>query len=101
MLKGLLKSKFRVNTTAATQPELLFIKSTYPDWINYSGDMILGKAVISGQTINITSNRDLATLQERLQIDNVNDLINELSNKYSLRLNPILEKYNYLDYLFT
>lgn len=101
MLKGLLKSKFRVNTTAATQPELLFIKSTYPDWINYSGDMILGKAVINGQIINITSNRDLATLQERLQIDNVNDLINELSNKYSLRLNPILEKYNYLDYLFT
>lgn len=101
MLKGLLKSKFRVNVTATTQPELLYIKSTYTDWINYSGDMILGKAVIDGEAINITSNRDLATLQERLQIDNVNDLINELSNKYSLRLNPILEKYNYLDYLFT
>lgn len=101
MLKGLLKSKFRVNTTATTQPELLFIKSTYPDWINYSGDMILGKAVINGQNINITSNRDLAALQERLGVNNVNDLINLLSDKYSLRLNPILEKYNYLDYLFT
>lgn len=101
MLKGLLKSKFRVNTTAATQPELLFIKSTYPDWINYSGDMILGKAVINGREVKITSNRDLAAIQEELQIDNVNDCINELNDKYSLRLNPILEKYNYLDYLFT
>lgn len=101
MLKGLLKSKFRVNTTATTQPELLFIKSTYQDWINYSGDMILGKAVINGREVKITSNRDLAAIQEELQIDNVNDCINELSNKYSLRLNPILEKYNYLDYLFT
>lgn len=101
MLKGLLKSKFRVNTTAATQPELTFIKSTYPQWINYSGDMILGKAIINGQEINITSNRDLATLQERLQLNNVNDVVNELVNKYSLSLNPILEQYNYLDYLFT
>lgn len=101
MLKGLLKSKFRVNVTATTQPELIFLNSTYPDWINYSGDMILGKAVINGQNINITSNRDLAALQERLGVNNVNDLINLLSDKYSLRLNPILEKYNYLDYLFT
>lgn len=101
MLKGLLKSKFRVNTTATTQPELLFIKSTYQDWINYSGDVILGKAVINGREVKITSNRDLAAIQEELQINNVNDCINELNNKYSLRLNPILEKYNYLDYLFT
>lgn len=101
MLKGLLKSKFRVNTTAATQAELQYIRSTYTDWINTSGDMILGKAIIEGQEINIISNRDLAALQERLKINNVNDVINELSNKYSLRLNPILEKYNYLDYLFT
>ncbi len=101
MLKGLLKSKFRVNTTAATQPELVYLASQYTDWINFSGDMILGKAIINGEEVKITSNRDLAILQERLQINNVNDIINELSNKYSLRLNPILEQYNYLDYLFT
>lgn len=101
MLKGLLKSKFRVNTTATTQAELLYIRNTYQDWINTSGDMILGKAVINGQNVNITSNRDLAVLQERLKINNVNDLINLLSSQYSLRLNPILEQYNYLDYLFT
>lgn len=101
MLKGLLKSKFRVNITAATQPELMYIDSAYPNWINYSGDMILAKAVINGQEINVTSNRDLASLQERLHTSNVNDTINELSNKYSLTLNPILEQYNYLDYLFT
>lgn len=62
MLKGLLKSKFRVNTTATTQAELLYIRNTYQDWINTSGDMILGKAVINGQNVNITSNRDLAVL---------------------------------------
>ena len=101
MLKGLLKSKFRVNTTAATQPELTYLASQYTDWINYSGDMILGKAVINGREVRITSNRDLAAIQEELQINNVNDCINELNNKYSLRLNPILEQYNYLDYLFT
>lgn len=101
MLKGLLKSKFRVNTTAATQPELVYLASQYTDWINFSGDMILGKAVINGREVKITSNRDLAAIQEELQINNVNDCINELNNKYSLRLNPILEQYNYLDYLFT
>lgn len=101
ILKGLLKSRFRVNTTATTQPELTYIRNQYPTWINDSGDMILGKAVIDGQNINITSNRDLARLQEQLKVENVNDLINLLSSEYSLQLNPILEQYNYLDYLFT
>lgn len=104
MLKGLLKSKFRVNTTAATTPELLEIRKQ-SSWINTSGDMILGKAVTNGQTIAITSNRDLVALQERLKDqlkDNtINELINLLSTQYSLQLNPILEQYNYLDYLFT
>lgn len=101
MLKGLLKSKFRVNTTSTKQVELQHIRDNYSDWINYSGDMILAKAMVDGQVIKITSNRDIALLQEKFQINNTNELINKLSAEYSLQLNPILEQYNYLDYLFT
>lgn len=100
-LKGLLKARFRVNTTAAIQPELVYIKSTYPSWINDSGDLILAKAIINNREVRITSNRDIATLQEQLAAENANEVINQLSSKYSLQLNPILEQYNYLDYLFT
>lgn len=65
-----------MNTTAAIQPELVYIKSTYPSWINDSGDLILAKAIINNREVRITSNRDIATLQEQLAAENANEVIN-------------------------
>lgn len=101
MLKSLLKSKFRINVSNTEQVESKYIRDNYSEWINNSGDLILGKAKINGENINITANRDLILLQEQLKVDSINDLIDILSIKYSLRLNPILEQYNYLQYFFT
>ena len=94
VLKGLLKSNFRINVTESSQPELKFIEDNYKGWINISGDVILAKANINGSLIDIVSNKDLLKLGIQ---GNINDVIDGVSS--TLQLNPILEQYNYLDYL--
>lgn len=96
VLKGLLKSGFKINVTESSQPELKFIEDNYKGWINTSGDVILAKANINGKLIDIVSNKDLLKLGIQ---GNINDVIDSVTD--TLQLNPILEQYNYLDYLIS
>ena len=95
VLKALLKNEFKINTSNINQPELKYIRDNYKGWINQSGDLILAKANINGQLVNITSARDLI----RLGVGNINDVVDSVSE--TLQLNPLIEQYNYLDYLIT
>ena len=90
VLKGLLKSNFRINVTESSQPELKFIEDNYKEWVNASGDVILAKINVNGNLVDIVSKKDLLKLGVQ---GNINDVID------TLQLNPILEQYNYLDYL--
>ena len=96
VLKGLLKSGFKINVTESSQPELKFIEGNYKGWINISGDVILAKANINGKLIDIVSNKDLLKLGIQ---GNINDVIDSVTD--TLQLNPVLEQYNYLDYLIS
>lgn len=96
VLKGLLKSGFKINVTESSQPELKFIEDNYKGWINTSGNVILAKANINGKLIDIVSNKDLLKLGIQ---GNINDVIDSVTD--TLQLNPILEQYNYLDYLIS
>lgn len=95
VLKTLIKSDFTVNTSNVNQPELKYLRDKFPTWINSSGNLILAKATIDGKLVNITSARDII----RISNNNVNDVIDSLTD--TLILNPVIEQYNYLDYLFT
>ena len=96
VLKSLLKSRFQINTTAKTQKELVYLREKYPTWINDSGDVILAKIEHNGNTINITSSRDLIALKSENNSDA--DFIDSLSK---IKLHPAVETWNYLSYLFT
>lgn len=96
VLKGLLKTDFKINVTKSSQPELKFIEDNYNGWINTSGDVILAKANVNGKLIDIASNKDLLKLGIQ---GNINDVIDNVAD--TLQLNPILEQYNYLDYLIS
>lgn len=96
VLKGLLKTNFKINVTKSSQPELKFIENNYKGWINTSGDVILAKVNINGKLIDIASNKDLLKLGIQ---GNINDIIDNVTD--TLQLNPILEQYNYLDYLIS
>lgn len=91
VIKSLLKSDFKINTTDSSQIEIKYIQEHYPEWINKSGNFILAKANINGTLVNISSKLDFI----KLGIKNINDIIDTLD----LKINPILENYNYLDYL--
>lgn len=96
VLKGLLKSEFEINIYGNDSEELEYIKNNYKNWINKSGKAILAKLNIDGNIINITSNTDFAKLGIT---DSINSFIDQHRN--NLQLNPILERYNYFDYLIS
>lgn len=91
VLKNLLKANFVINTTDHSQLELKYIRENYPSWIDQSGNVILAKI----NRENITSSKDLISQG----ISDINQFIDNSVN--SIILNPILEQFNYLDYLFT
>lgn len=95
VLKTLIKSDFNINTSNVNQPELKYLRDNFSTWINSSGNLILAKATINGRLVNITSARDIIRISE----NNVNDVIDSIAD--TLILNPVIEQYNYLDYLFT
>lgn len=96
VVKSLLKSNFKLNTTNnINQPELRYIRDKYPSWVNSSGDMVIAKLNIDGQLVNIASARDLIRITE----GNIYDVIDKFAD--NLVLNPIIDRYNYMDYLFT
>ena len=86
LLQSLLDDGFEINTNSE-QRELKHIKENYPDWIDKSGKLILAKTKVNGIPVNLTSKLDLIKQHVR-SLD-------------SIELNPILETYNYLDYLIT
>ena len=101
VIKSLIKSKTSINTTNTTQQELKEIRTKYPEWINNSGDLVIAKYELNGVTYNISSRRDLVMLQEQLKTNNIDEILNKLSTYNKLQLNPLIETYNHLDYLFT
>lgn len=96
ILKGLLKKDFKINIFNSKQPELQYIKNNYKDWVNKSGNVILAKIKVNGRLVEITSKRDLIKLGLQGQYNNYIDSIAS-----SIQLNPIIEQYNYLDYLIS
>lgn len=105
ILKGLLKSDFKINVTQADiksdngknkYPELRYIKDNYKDWINTSGDVVLARVIIDNKVVDITSNVDFLKLG---LYGSASDNVDRLSE--SIQLNPIFEQYNYLDYLIS
>lgn len=88
MIIDLLKSNFVLNVDNDNQKECVYIKRTYPDWINDSGNLVLAK--LNGT--NIVQIPDII----KLGFTDPKQLYGQ-----SLQINPILEKYNLLDYFFT
>lgn len=88
VLKSLLKSNFKVNTSKITA-ENTYLRQ-YKEWINKSGNVILAKIKINGRWKDIASSNDLYGY-------NINDII----DRSEIQLNPLIDKYNVLDYFFT
>ena len=87
-LIDLLKANFSIDLTIPSE-EGEFLGKQYPDWVNSSGKVILGKIKQGNNIVNITSLIDLVK----------NDLdINALQN---VELHPVFRKFNYLEYFFT
>lgn len=109
VLKGLIKADFKINTTNTKQPELKKLRElcSNNNWLNYSGDIVLAKYTPVGSTasVDITSKKDLIRIAQQYNIPstNFNVIINELvkSNPKGITLNPIIQKFNLLHYLFT
>lgn len=105
ILKDLIDSKFGIDLTNSNQAELIAFINDYSDWVSDSGTMILAKIRLSNPEIGgyidepITSKERLEQLASEFGFQNYTDFIKQ--NVDSITLNPIIEKYNYLDYLFT
>ncbi len=108
VLKSLLSSKTNFNTSNTVQAECNYLRdwnrkqvsSGNPNWINSSGNLILAKIIINQDTpderiVDITSQKDFV----KLGISNYHEFIT--SHAADIQLNPLIEKYNALDYLFT
>ena len=116
------------NKNLDKQPEIAYLRGEkYENWVNKSGQMVMAKAVIDGVEYNITTKADLSAIEDALTISKmkaagVADAENlyrrnpgkhkimygydKLSNKIHLlkdviKLHPMMEKYNLMDYLFT
>lgn len=96
ILKSLIKCNFRINTSQTNkgnQGEISYIRKHYPQWINSSGDLILAK--VNGSPLKITSRRDLLKIGK----GDPNATIDSLEGQ--IILNPLIEQYNYISYLFS
>lgn len=101
VLESLIKGKVRFDLSKNSK-ENEYLTQTYSDWVTPSKKMILGKVQIDvkGQLkeYTITSKTDLRKIGIETGLSE-NDIISNPKNKVTLH--PILEKYNYLEYLFT
>lgn len=103
VLKSLLTSKLVLNTSNTVQAENNYLRQwnseqkqkTGVNWINSSGNIILAKMPYGDSFINISSSIDFI----KLGISNFHKFIT--NNADIIQLNPLIEKYNALDYLFT
>lgn len=119
------------NTHLDSQPEVKYLREKYPQWSNDSGQMILAKVTIDGKVYDVANNNDIRNLEKSLTIrdmiadgiapdfksastiydanpesfkkrygwDKLTTKIHKLTG--SVKLHPMLEKYNLMDYLFT
>lgn len=101
ILKDLVDSKFEIDLTNSNQPELIAFINDYPNWVSDSGTMVLATVHREDPDIDepITSKDDLEQLAKEFGFQDYTEFIKQ--NTDSITLNPIIEKYNYLDYLFT
>lgn len=83
-LKNLIFQGFSLSTLNDSQ-ECEYIKANYKDWIDQSGDLILGK--FNGNSIKTEED-----LEKYLPMASINNPI---------IVNPIIAKYNYMDFFFT
>lgn len=92
ILKDILKSNLQINTENNA-----YLKDNLKNWIDQSNNLIIAKVMWNGKKIPITSMRDVI----KIKGDNIstNDFL--LQVKDTLEINPLIEQYNLLDYLFT
>ena len=94
ILKSALDSNFEIsiygNSSLNDQPEILYLRKHYKNWINDSGQMIIGKVTINGITYNISSKNDLNKIEQELTIQS---LLNDKSNKLTKREDALIEYY--------
>lgn len=95
IVKSTLKSKFELNVFPSTLQND-FIKKHYSDWVSPSSKMIIAKVHYKGNSYSISSQRDIIRIAEELRISE-----SDVLGIGTLELNPIIEQYNKLDYLFT
>ena len=95
VIRGLLRNKVQINTSNTNQKESTYLKNHAKEWIDKSGNLIFAKLThpTTDNSISISSELDL--IKNGLKID---DLLNP---NLEFTLNPLLESYNYLEYLFT
>ena len=95
VLRGLIKNNVQINTINSNQIEGQYLKDNYKDWINDSGDLIFARVQNprTNEWINVTGERDF--------IKYGLDWFDTLTHNPTIQLNPLIEKYNYYEYLFT
>lgn len=105
--KSLLDSGFSIDLLNDSQPEIKYLKQISEEgWIdNNSQELIIGKLTldIESDPIIIKSKADLQKVADLLGDPNILNDIDSLIFKHEayFDLNPLIEKYNYLDYLFS
>lgn len=128
ILKSAMDANFTIdlygNSDLEKQPEVLYLRTYYDNWINDAGQMVLARVNYNEISYNISNKTDLRKLEkvitkDRMQKDGINPDLYELNTQFykstygcnllkdtyvlkgNIKLHPMIEKYNLLDYMFT
>ncbi len=106
IIEGLLNSNYDIDLSKYPDNESSYIKDNFQDWVSDSNKVIYFKLLNGNKEISITSLNDLRIALNQKDCDlTVRDLLNLAINgeafKYELQLNPIIQKYNLLQFLFS
>lgn len=105
ILKSILDAKFTLplygKSQLNEQPEIVYLRNPeFADWIDdLSGNMIIAKLNYNGTTYNISNANDLQKFGMTIGYPDIRNNIHKLQN--IIKLHPMLEKYNLMDYMFT
>lgn len=91
MLIELLKQGVNINVSGNSEIEERITKQ-YPTWIDQSGDIIFGKITVGNSIQNITA--------KSLIHESLNTILSKITET-NFELNPLIKKYNLLDFLIT
>lgn len=75
------------------------------NWVSKQNELIYAKLIINGYQYSIANQEDIYSILDavwginELNAENLNNLFN--NPNVSIVLNPLIEKYNYIDYLFS